>query len=73
MVSCQRDVPKSGEFNGSARAHGGQTVSQHHKLVGLGLGIFPRGQQTPETLGALVKGDAEKWWPIIKELGIKAE
>jgi hypothetical protein len=22
---------------------------------------------------ALVKGDAEKWWPIIKELGIRAE
>jgi tripartite-type tricarboxylate transporter receptor subunit TctC len=30
-------------------------------------------QQTPEALGALVKGDAEKWWPIIKELGIRAE
>jgi hypothetical protein len=24
-------------------------------------------------LGALVKADAEKWWPIIKELRIKAE
>jgi Tripartite tricarboxylate transporter family receptor len=33
MVSCQRDVPKSGEFNGSARAHGGQTVSQHHRFT----------------------------------------
>jgi hypothetical protein len=39
----------------------------------LGLEIFPREQQTPEALGALVKSDAEKWWPIIKELGIKAE
>ena len=35
--------------------------------------IFPREQQTPEALGALVKADAEKWWPIIKESGIKAE
>jgi tripartite-type tricarboxylate transporter receptor subunit TctC len=35
--------------------------------------IFPRERQTPETLGALQKADAEKWWPIIKELGIKAE
>jgi hypothetical protein len=26
-----------------------------------------------KALGALVKADAEKWWPIIKELGIKAE
>jgi hypothetical protein len=29
--------------------------------------------QTPEALGALVKADAEKWWPIIKEFGIKRE
>jgi tripartite-type tricarboxylate transporter receptor subunit TctC len=43
------------------------------RLADLGLEIFPREQQTPEALGALVKADAEKWWPIIKELGIKAE
>jgi tripartite-type tricarboxylate transporter receptor subunit TctC len=43
------------------------------RLVELGFEIFPREQQTPEALGALVKADAEKWWPIIKELGIKAE
>jgi tripartite-type tricarboxylate transporter receptor subunit TctC len=42
-------------------------------FVDLGLEVFPRIQQTPEALGALVKADAEKWWPIIKELGIKAE
>jgi tripartite-type tricarboxylate transporter receptor subunit TctC len=43
------------------------------RFVDLGLEIFPRERQTPEVLGALVKADAEKWWPIIKELGIKAE
>jgi tripartite-type tricarboxylate transporter receptor subunit TctC len=43
------------------------------RLVELGFEIFPREQQTPEALGALVKADAEKWWPIIKESGIKAE
>jgi tripartite-type tricarboxylate transporter receptor subunit TctC len=43
------------------------------RLVDLGLEIFPREQQTPEALAALVKAGAEKWWPIIKELGIKAE
>jgi hypothetical protein len=37
------------------------------------LEIFPRERQTPEALGALVKADAEKWWPIIRESGIKAE
>jgi tripartite-type tricarboxylate transporter receptor subunit TctC len=43
------------------------------RLVDLGLEIFPREQQTPEALGALQKADAEKWWPIIKALGIKTE
>jgi tripartite-type tricarboxylate transporter receptor subunit TctC len=43
------------------------------RLVDIGTDIFPRDQQTPEALAALVKTDAEKWWPIIKEFGIKAE
>jgi len=43
------------------------------RFADLALEIFPREQQTPEALGALQKADAEKWWPIIKEAGIKAE
>jgi tripartite-type tricarboxylate transporter receptor subunit TctC len=43
------------------------------RLADLGVEIFPRERQTPDALSALVKADAEKWWPIIKELGIKAE
>jgi tripartite-type tricarboxylate transporter receptor subunit TctC len=43
------------------------------RLVNLGFEIFPREQRTPEALGTLVKADAEKWWPIIKELGIRVE
>ena len=43
------------------------------RLADLGEGIFPPEQQTPEALGALQRADAEKWWPIIKEFGIKAE
>lgn len=43
------------------------------RLVELGFEIFPRERQTPEALGALVKADAEKWWPVIKEFGIKAQ
>jgi Tripartite tricarboxylate transporter family receptor len=43
------------------------------RLADLGLKIFPRERQTPEGLAALQKADAGKWWPIIKELGIKAE
>jgi hypothetical protein len=30
-------------------------------------------RQTPEALGAMQKADIEKWWPIIKAAGIKAE
>jgi len=43
------------------------------RFAALGLEIFSRERQTPEALGALVKADAEKWWPIIKELRIKLE
>jgi tripartite-type tricarboxylate transporter receptor subunit TctC len=43
------------------------------RLADLGYGVFPSERQTSEALGALVKADAEKWWPIIKEFGIKAE
>jgi tripartite-type tricarboxylate transporter receptor subunit TctC len=42
-------------------------------IVEFGAEIFSPDQQTPETLAALVKADAEKWWPLMKELGIKAE
>jgi tripartite-type tricarboxylate transporter receptor subunit TctC len=41
------------------------------RLVQLGMDIFPRDQQTPQALSALVKAGAEKWWPIIKESGIR--
>jgi tripartite-type tricarboxylate transporter receptor subunit TctC len=43
------------------------------RLAEFGFEGFPREQQTPEALDAMQKADAEKWWPIIKEFGIKAE
>jgi tripartite-type tricarboxylate transporter receptor subunit TctC len=43
------------------------------RVVDLGMEVIPRERQTPEALGAMVKADAEKWWPIIKELGLKTE
>jgi tripartite-type tricarboxylate transporter receptor subunit TctC len=43
------------------------------RLLDFGIETFPREQQTPEALEAMRKADAEKWWPIIKEAGIKAE
>ena len=31
----------------------------------------PRAQQTPEALRAFQKAEIERWWPILKEAGIK--
>jgi tripartite-type tricarboxylate transporter receptor subunit TctC len=43
------------------------------RLANLGGEIFPRERQTPEALGASQKAQIERWWPLIKEFGIKAE
>ena len=43
------------------------------RLADLGQEIFPADEQTPEALRALQKSEIEKWWPIIKAAGIKAE
>jgi tripartite-type tricarboxylate transporter receptor subunit TctC len=43
------------------------------RLLDLGYEIFPRERQAAEALAAMQKADAEKWWPLIKAAGIKAE
>jgi len=43
------------------------------KLAGLGQGIPPADQQTPQALAAFQKAEIEKWWPIVKAAGIKGE
>jgi tripartite-type tricarboxylate transporter receptor subunit TctC len=43
------------------------------RFADLGQQVFPREQQTPEALRAFQKAEIEKWWPIIREAGIKAE
>ncbi len=43
------------------------------RLADLAQEIPPRGQQTPEALGAFQKAEIEKWWPIVKAANIKAE
>lgn len=41
------------------------------RLADVGTDVPPRDQQTPEAFGAFHKAEIEKWWPIIKEAGIK--
>ena len=43
------------------------------RLADIGLEIYPRDQQTPEALHAYQAAEIEKWWPIVKAAGIKAE
>jgi tripartite-type tricarboxylate transporter receptor subunit TctC len=43
------------------------------RLGDLGNEVFPRDMQTPRALAALQKAEISKWWPIIKEAGIKPE
>jgi tripartite-type tricarboxylate transporter receptor subunit TctC len=43
------------------------------RFADVGQGIWPPDKQTPEALAAHHKAEIEKWWPIIKTAGIKAE
>jgi tripartite-type tricarboxylate transporter receptor subunit TctC len=43
------------------------------RLGDIGQDIVPRERQTPEALAAYYKSETDKWWPIIKAAGIKAE
>jgi tripartite-type tricarboxylate transporter receptor subunit TctC len=43
------------------------------RLTKIAQDIFPPEQQTPEALAAYHKAEIDKWWPIIKEAGIKPQ
>jgi tripartite-type tricarboxylate transporter receptor subunit TctC len=43
------------------------------KLIDLAQDIFPPEQQAPEALRTFQQAEIDKWWPIIKKAGIKAQ
>jgi tripartite-type tricarboxylate transporter receptor subunit TctC len=43
------------------------------RLADFGLDPFPREQQTPQAVTALLKSEIETWWPIIKAAKIKGD
>jgi hypothetical protein len=47
--------------------------SIRQKLADQSLDIPAREHQSPEALRILQKTEIAKWWPIIKEAGIKAQ
>ena len=47
--------------------------STQKRFAELGLDIATKDQQTPEGLAAFHKAEIDKWWPVIRAAGIKAE
>jgi tripartite-type tricarboxylate transporter receptor subunit TctC len=43
------------------------------RLADIGQDVWPREQQTPEALAAHHKAEIDKWWPIIRASGLKAQ
>jgi hypothetical protein len=59
----------------AASAPSGGAAAQIHAscLIDLGQGILPHKQLTRKALGTFQKAEIDKWWPIIRVAGIKAE
>jgi tripartite-type tricarboxylate transporter receptor subunit TctC len=43
------------------------------QLAAVGHDVFAPAQQTPEALAAYHKAEIEKWWPIVRTTGLKAQ
>jgi hypothetical protein len=50
-----------------------EVAADHMRDEGKQSGSMKRERQTPAALTAIQKAEVEKWWPLIREFGIKAE
>ena len=65
-------APIIAKLNNALRAALADSATKK-KLVDLAQDIFPPDQQTPEALAKFQQAEIDKWWPIIKEAGIKVQ
>jgi tripartite-type tricarboxylate transporter receptor subunit TctC len=69
-----KGTPKEviGKLN-AAVTHALADPSVKKRMADIGQDIWPREQQTPEVLAAHHKAEMDKWWPIIRASGLKAQ
>jgi tripartite-type tricarboxylate transporter receptor subunit TctC len=60
------------KLNGALRAALADPATRK-KLIDLAQEIFPADQQTPQALATFQQSEIDKWWPVIKEAGIKVQ
>lgn len=69
-----KGTPKEivGKLN-AAVVHALADPSVKKRLADIGQDVWPRQQQTPEALAAFHKTEIDKWWPIIRASGLRAQ
>jgi tripartite-type tricarboxylate transporter receptor subunit TctC len=70
-IAMQRSTKFFAKLQDSAVVDALGDYAVRKRFTDLGQEIFPRDQQTPEALAAYHKAEIDKWWPIVKEAGIK--